>query len=213
MNEVKTPVTITKEEIAALETTVFTGRIIVIETTEEAEKAVAYLSTFQVVGFDTETKPSFKKGKSHQVSLIQISTEDTCFLFRINRTGFTDSLRHFLENGEIKKIGLSLRDDFGMLHKTAPFEPKGFVELQHYVKQFNIQDLSLQKIFAILFRLKISKSQRLSNWEADILSDGQKKYAAIDAWACLRIYKKLESEGFTFYTPENKSSIITHTAE
>lgn len=199
MNKYK-PTKITKEEISQLEIESFSGRIIVVQNESEIEKAVSYLSGFSVLGIDTETRPSFRKGKSYTVALIQIATEDTCFLFRINQTGFSPTLKNLIENPGIMKIGLSLKDDFAMLHKIAPFDPKGFIELQNYVKQFNIQDMSLQKVYAILFGKKISKSQRLSNWEADVLTDAQKKYAATDAWACVRIYKSLSTGSFSeFY--------------
>ena len=107
-------------------------------------------------------------------------------------TGLTQSLIGLLENPEIIKVGLSLRDDFMMLHKRAPFNRQGCIELQDFVRPFGIQDKSLQKIYGILFKEKISKSQRLSNWEADVLTDAQKQYAATDAWACLNIYNRLQ---------------------
>lgn len=184
--------TINKEEVKDLPKTIFPGRIYVIQTEEETVKAIAYLETQLILGIDSETRPSFTKGQSHKVALLQISSEDCCFLFRLNMTGLTQSLVNLLENPAIIKIGLSLRDDFMMLHKRAPFKQQGCVELQDYVRQFGIQDKSLQKIYAILFKEKISKSQRLSNWEADVLSDGQKQYAATDAWACLNIYNLLQ---------------------
>lgn len=184
--------TINKEEVKDLPKTIFPGRIYVIQTEEETVKAIAYLETQLILGIDSETRPSFTKGQSHKVALLQISSEDCCFLFRLNMTGLTQSLVDLLENPAIIKIGLSLRDDFMMLHKRAPFKQQGCVELQDYVRQFGIQDKSLQKIYAILFKEKISKSQRLSNWEADVLSDGQKQYAATDAWACLNIYNLLQ---------------------
>ena len=157
--------TITKEEIAKLTVEEFKGRIITILSKEEADKAVEYLLRFPIVGFDTETRPSFKKGQHYKISLMQISTDDTCFLFRLNHIGIPESLEKFLKSSSTLKIGLSLRDD--------------------------IEDASLQKIYAILFQKKISKGQRLTNWEADVLTDSQKKYAALDAWACLRIYNLL----------------------
>lgn len=186
-------ISITKEEISGMEQEMFQGRIIVIQTLNEADKAVDYLSGFKVLGFDTETRPSFKKGHTHRVALIQISTEDTCFLFRINIIGFTESLKGLLNNDKITKIGLSIHDDFTMLNRVSSFEPRNFIELQSFVKQYNICDMSLQKIYAIIFGKKISKSQRLSNWEAENLTPGQQKYAATDAWACIQIYKKLKS--------------------
>lgn len=183
--------TITKEEIALLPIATFPGRIIVIQTEAEAEKAVSYLEKQSLLGFDTETRPSFKKGQSRMISLMQLSTEDTCFLFRLNLLNIPDCLKLLITTSEIKKIGLSLKDDFSALRKRMDLEPKNFVELQTFVKKFGIADNGLQRIYAILFAEKISKSQRLSNWEADILSDAQQKYASLDAWACLRIYNKL----------------------
>ena len=107
-------------------------------------------------------------------------------------TGLTQPIIELLENPEVIKVGLSLKDDFMMLHKRAPFNQQACIELQEYVRPFGIQDKSLQKIYGILFREKISKSQRLSNWEADVLTDAQKQYAATDAWACLNIYHLLQ---------------------
>ena len=183
---------IDKDELKELPKTVFPGRIYVIQSEAETEKAVAYLQSRPVIGIDSETRPSFTKGQSHKVALLQISSEECCFLFRLNMTGLTQPLVDLLENPAVIKVGLSLKDDFMMLHKRAPFTQQSCIELQDYVRQFGIQDKSLQKIYAILFKEKISKSQRLSNWEADVLSDGQKQYAATDAWACLNIYNLLQ---------------------
>ncbi len=188
----KIPTTISKEEIAGLELEHFTGNIVVVDSLADCKKAVQYLQTQKLLGFDTETRPSFKKGKTNKVALLQLSTDKTCFLFRLNMIGFPESLLNLLKNEKITKVGLSLRDDFGMLSKIAPIEPAGFVDIQTYIIRFNIQELSLQKIYALLFHKKISKSQRLSNWEADTLNDGQKRYAATDAWACILIYNKLK---------------------
>lgn len=185
--------TISKEEIKEMPKAAFPGRIHVIQTEGEVEKAVAYLQSQPALGIDSETRPSFTKGQSFKVSLLQISSDECCFLFRLNMTGLTQPLIDLLENPEITKVGLSLKDDFLMLHKRAPFNQQGFVELQEYVRTFGIQDKSLQKIYGILFGEKISKSQRLSNWEADVLTDKQKLYAATDAWACLNIYNLLQN--------------------
>ncbi len=182
---------ITKEEISQLPPVIFNGRIIVVQSESEADKAVEYLSKQKIIGFDTETRPSFQKGVRHKVCLLQLSTVDTCFLFRINQIGMTASLVALLTNPKIKKIGLAIRDDFKALAQWTPFVPKGEIELQTFVKQYNIEDNSLQKIFALLFHQKISKSQRLTNWEHDVLTDAQKHYAATDAWACYHIYNTL----------------------
>ncbi|MBO8438531.1 MAG: 3'-5' exonuclease domain-containing protein 2 [Bacteroidetes bacterium] len=188
---------ISKEEVAALETECFPGRIIVAQTPADVKKGIEYLSMFDMVGIDTESKPSFKKGKSNKISLLQIATDECCILFRINLTGITDEIKNFFENRSIIKIGVSLKDDFLMLHKAATFSPYGFVEIQELVEKFNIGEKSLQKIYAILFDKKISKSQRLSNWDAEILSDAQKRYAATDAWASLKIYRALCNKDIT----------------
>ncbi len=172
--------------------TSFPGNIYVIQSAIEAEKAIAYLQTQPIVGIDSETRPSFTKGHIHKVALLQVSSIDQCFLFRLNITGLTQPIIDLLEDPGIIKVGLSLKDDFMMLHKRAPFIQQSCIDLQDYVRPFGIQDKSLQKIYGILFEEKISKSQRLSNWEADVLTDGQKQYAAIDAWACLNIYNLLQ---------------------
>jgi ribonuclease D len=185
---------ITKDEISLLQTEEYKGRIIVVDQKKDASLAVEYLSQHQRVGFDTETRPSFKKGQRHKIALMQIATEDVCFLFRLNKIGIPKSLEAFLSDDSILKIGLSLRDDFDAIRKRTNIEPANFLDLQAYVGQFGIADASLQKIYAILFSKKISKGQRLTNWEADSLSESQKKYAALDAWACLIIYNQLNKK-------------------
>ena len=183
---------IEKSTITTMPTIVFEGRIITIDTVEDTDKAVKALSDETIIGIDTETRPSFKKGIQHTVSLIQLSTADTCFLIRLNRVNMPDSLVSLLENKKITKVGLSLHDDFQALSKRRKFNPGAFFDLQKYVKEFGIEEMSLQKIFAIVFGQRISKSQQLSNWENDVLTDKQKQYAATDAWACLRIYNELK---------------------
>lgn len=184
--------TIDRETLNELPKAFFQGQIHVAQTPTEAEKAVEYLKQYPIVGIDSETRPSFSKGKQYKVALLQVSTPDHCFLFRLNLTGLTLPVITLLESPSITKVGLSLHDDFMMLHKRAPFQPRAYVELQEYVRPFGIQDKSLQKIYGILFNEKISKTQRLSNWEAPVLTEPQKLYAATDAWACLNIYNRLQ---------------------
>jgi ribonuclease D len=184
--------TITKDDISEMPKVNFEGKIIMICTEKDAERAVDFLSKYPVLGIDSETKPSFVKGKSHKVSLLQISTDQHCFLFRLNLIGFPNVLIGLLENPSIVKVGLSLKDDFMAMHRRVTFKQQNCVELQEFVKPFGIQDKSLQKIYAILFGHKISKSQRLSNWEAETLSPSQQLYAATDAWTCLKIYNLLQ---------------------
>lgn len=192
MSKMQIKNTIDKAEIAGMTKVEFPGRIFVIYTEAEADKAIAFLKNQPIVGVDTETRPSFKRGMSHKVALMQISTEDTCFLFRLNRIGMPASLQEFLQS-DTMKVGLSLKDDFQVIRrrKNVHAEEGNWIELQDYVARFGIEDRSLQKIYANLFGQKISKSQRLSNWEAETLSESQQQYAAIDAWACVKIYNCL----------------------
>lgn len=184
---------ILKEEINELPVEIFTGEIIVVDEPQKIRPAIDELLKYTVLGFDTETKPSFKRGISHTVGLIQISTDDVCYLFRLNKIGFPEELDEIFCNPDIKKIGLSLRDDFAAIRKRSDKRPLNFVDLQQYVLKFGIEDASLQKIYAIIFRKKISKNQRLSNWESPELTSAQQMYAALDAWATLRIYKYLNN--------------------
>lgn len=184
--------TITKEDISEMPKVNFEGKIITVCTEKDAERAIDFLTKYSVLGIDSETKPSFVKGKSHKVSLLQVATENYCFLFRLNLMGLPKVLIELLENPSIIKVGLSLKDDFLALHRRVTFKQQNCIELQEYVKPFGIQDKSLQKIYAILFGHKISKSQRLSNWEAETLSPSQQLYAATDAWSCLKIYNLLQ---------------------
>ncbi|MBQ9665819.1 MAG: 3'-5' exonuclease domain-containing protein 2 [Bacteroidaceae bacterium] len=180
-----------KKLIPSLPRELFEGRIIVIFSEVEAQKAVDYLMKQKILGFDTETRPSFQKGKMHQVALLQVATPDTCFLFRLNRIGITDALVRLLEDQQITKVGLSLQDDLRMLRQRRDFVPGTFIELQKEVKAIGIEDMSLQKIYANLFGKKIAKNQQLSNWEAETLSEAQRKYAATDAWACIQIHEEI----------------------
>lgn len=184
--------TIDKAALAQLPAEQFTGRIEIIQTLDRAIKAVRFLMDQPLVGFDTETRPNFRKNDNHKVSLMQLSTPNICFLIRLNRVGLFPELKEFLECEKVTKIGLSTKDDFHMLNRLAPIEPKGFVELQQLVKNYGIGEASLTKIYALLFGKRISKAQRLSNWEAVELTLAQQRYAALDAYACLRIYSHLK---------------------
>ena len=184
---------ISKEDIAMLPKEVFTGQIVVVNTEEELREALSYLTSCPEIGFDTETRPCFTKNTVHRMSLIQLSGNHTCFLIRLNKFNMMPrQLESFLKNKKIKKIGLSLRDDFKGLFRLTKITPDNFVDLQNYVGQFGIEEMSLQKIYAIIFGKRISKSKRKSNWDLEVLSEPQKHYAALDAWSCLRIYQHLE---------------------
>jgi ribonuclease D len=186
---------ITKDEIRQMPREIFEGKIFVVDSEKKLKEAIAYLSTCKEIGFDTETKPNFSKKTHNKVALLQLSGLDKCFLIRLNKFGKMPAmLEEFLKNEHVKKIGLSLKDDFHGLDSVTNITPApgNFIDLQKYVIQFGIEDMSLQKIYAIMFAKRISKRERLSNWENIYLTDKQKMYAAVDAWACLKIYKFLE---------------------
>ena len=191
--------TIEKSVINEMPIAKFPGRIHLIDNAADALQAATFLSKQSMIGFDTETRPSFKKGDNHNVALIQLSTADECFLFRINLFGLTQPLVNLLSSPDVIKIGLSTKDDFNGLNRLSQFHPGSVIELQHLVKKYGIAEMSLQKVYAIIFGEHICKGQRLSNWEARELSPYQQAYASLDAWACLRIYNTL-TEGL--FNPE-----------
>jgi len=189
---------ISKEELAELPVKEFAGHPVTVINLEQAEIAVRQIrESGQLIGFDTETRPSFQKGVSYRVCLVQLSVGQVCYLFRLNKIQeFPDCLRQLLEDPDYIKVGLSTQDDFKNLRKWCEeLEPKGFIELQSMVKNYGITDLSLAKIYALLFGQKLSKRQRLTNWEADQLSPKQLAYASLDAIACVEIYEVLMTRG------------------
>lgn len=187
---------IPKQIISTLPPVEFDGGIQVVDSMDKARIALRELTRARIVGFDTETRPSFRKGYLHKVALMQLATDDFCFLFRLNKLGMFDGLKEFLADPGVTKIGLSVHDDFNSLGRSGEISHEGFIELQSFVKQYCIDDISLQKIYAIVFGQHISKGQRLSNWEAAELTPQQQRYAAIDAWACLRLYRYLSDGRF-----------------
>lgn len=166
----------------------FDGIIEEIDTEEKAEKAMAVLSREKIVGFDTETRPSFTRGLVHKIALLQLSTDTCAYLIRLNRIGIPDCVAAFLSDPDIIKVGVSIKDDFSQLSGRRQFKPAGFIELQDVCGQMGIEEKGLQKMYGLLFGQRISKNQQLSNWEIDRLTESQRQYAAIDAWACLKIY-------------------------
>lgn len=188
--------TISREELESLPLVNYDGKTVVVNTRAEADRAVAALRAAGcVIGFDTETRPSFQRGVVYKVALVQLSAGRTCYLFRLCNIRSLDPLRSVLEDPSLVKVGLSTHDDFANLRKWGPLEPRGFIELQHLVAVYGIKDMSLAKIYAILFGQKISKRQRLTNWEAQPLTDRQMAYAALDAAACVEIYERLTRMG------------------
>ena len=198
-----------KKNISDLPRVTFPGKIIVVITETEANKAVDFLLSADILGIDSETRPVFKKGRHHKVALLQVSTKDVCFLFRLNLIGMPACIVRLFEDTTVLKVGLSLHDDFSMLHQRAEFKIGRFIDLQNIVSEFGIEDLSLQKLYANLFHERITKRQQLSNWEAPILTEQQKIYAATDAWTCIQLYERLEE----LHKTHNYETVIVPTDE
>jgi ribonuclease D len=182
---------ITTEEIQQLPYGTFAGNIIVVQSLDKITSVVDELKKHKVIGFDTESKPSFKKGKVNRLAMLQLSVDHTCYLIRINKVGFPEPLKEIFARPDILKIGVAIHEDLGQLSKIIHLQPKGFVDLQKICSDYGINDKSLKKLAAIILGMRISKSQQTSNWEAEVLSDSQLAYAATDAWVCREMYLKL----------------------
>lgn len=190
-------ISIPKEQLAKLPMRVYDGKTILIDRLDQVEEAVAVLRSTGIIGFDTETKPTFKKGQHNRVALLQLSNHSCCYLFRLCKIGLPTALKDFLEDESVQKIGLSIHDDFHNLRAISPsLNPAGFIDLQPFVKKYLIADNSLARIYGIIFGRRISKSQQLTNWEAQELKPAQLSYASLDALACLDIYDCLTSGSF-----------------
>jgi ribonuclease D len=186
-----TNLTISHDEIHALPLEKFKGKIVLISEEKKLQRAFAEISEHEAIGFDTETRPSFKKGQLHKVSLMQVATPEKVFLMRLNYTGITPSLIDFLENDLIQKAGVGIRDDLKALSKLAQFQAHGFTELSTLAREAGLQVESVKKLTALLLGFRISKGAQTSNWEAPTLTQKQLEYAATDAWVCLEIFNKL----------------------
>ena len=182
---------ITKEEINELPVRKFEGQVHIIDNPDMLPEVAKRINGAKALGFDTETKPAFKKGQTNKIALLQLSTEKEVFLIRLQQTGIDNGLRDILASKSIKKIGVALHDDVKPLVALNRFEPNGFIDLQKYVKDFGIEDNGLKKLVANVLGFKISKRMQTSNWEAPELTQQQIEYAATDAWVCLEIYNKL----------------------
>ena len=197
-------IAISPDEIAALELASFPGEIVVVE--EEGpvmDQAVRYLKRQKVLGFDTETRPTFSPDQpSTGTALLQLSGSGKAYLFRLKKCGLPRALASVLANPSVIKVGAATLDDVRGLQKITKFSPKGFVDLQNIVWEYGIRDKSVKKMAAIILGVKISKAQQLSNWEAEKLSEGQQKYAATDAWVCREMYLRLMSCEKHPLTPE-----------
>ncbi|MBR4995971.1 MAG: 3'-5' exonuclease domain-containing protein 2 [Alistipes sp.] len=194
--------TISNEQTAELASARFDGEIIVVERDEQVKDMCRDLSTQRIIGFDTETRPSFKAGVTNKVALLQLSTHKRCYLIRLCRTRLHNAILKILSNPAIIKIGADVAGDIRSLHALRHFTERGFLDLQHIAINWGIEEKSLRKLSAIVLGQRVSKAQRLSNWEAGKLTPQQQMYAATDAWVCIKIYEKLiETEPLTKLQP------------
>lgn len=185
--------TIDKEELKQLPLGAFGGEIHLIDSIAGVRKFLPVLLKEEILGFDTETRPAFKKGRRNRLSLLQFSTQFHAFLFRIGITGIPDNMIRLLEDENIRKVGAAVHDDLIELKEVRPFRPAGFLDLQKYVEAFGIENKAVAKLSGIILGFRISKSQQLSNWDTEVLTRAQQLYAATDAWVCYRIYKELQN--------------------
>jgi ribonuclease D len=185
---------ITQEEIAQFDLDWFRGEIVLVDDMETFARTIPRLAGEKLLGFDTETKPSFKKGRKNSVSLIQLSTGSLACLFRINKIGIPPAMSRILSDPHITKAGVAVHDDIKFLRSVKRFEPAGFIDLQQFVKGFGIESSGLKKLAAIVLGIRISKRQQVTDWEAAELSEAQQVYAATDAWVCHQIFNKLSEK-------------------
>lgn len=191
------PKSITKEQVNELPLGQFEGEIILINSIDQVQEAVDELSSHSLIGFDTETKPAFKKGVYNYVSLLQLSTPDVAFLIRLNELGLPAGIREIMEDRSILKIGAAVLDDLRGLRKYAQdFVPASFFDLNEELKKAGFLNIGVRNLAAMVMEIRISKSEQVSNWEAATLTEKQMLYAATDAWVCLEIYKKLQAQGY-----------------
>jgi len=193
-------VSITVEEINNLPLRTFNGKTFVISNADQLGKIVKEIESHDVVGFDTETRPSFKKGQVFQVSLLQLAIPNKVFLIRLNHTGVTAELAGLFSNPRVIKAGVGIRDDLKALQKLRPFEPVNCHDLSSLAKQAGLQVESVKKLTALLLGFRISKSAQTSNWEVATFTQKQIEYAATDAWVCLELFKKLKPKNSQLFS-------------
>ncbi|MCK4695946.1 MAG: 3'-5' exonuclease domain-containing protein 2, partial [Candidatus Cloacimonetes bacterium] len=182
-----------RDELNSLPLNSFKGNIRVIEDLEEINEVLPLIQKAKWLGFDTETRPSFRKGPNNRIALLQLATENEAFLFRINKIKLPDALVRILSDPDLIKVGAAIHDDIKGLQKYSNFVPAGFVELQNYVTDFGIESNGLRKLAGIVLNFRISKRYQVSNWENKKLSEGQIQYAATDAWVSYKVYSVLKN--------------------
>lgn len=210
---------ISKDLIQFMPIAAFEGEVIVVDHEQQVAPAIQYLRKQKVLGVDTEARPSFQRGTHYPTALVQIATHERCYLFRLTHVGLPESLAAIFADPKICKVGLAFKDDINGLRRRRNFTPANCIDVQSIVAQYGILDLGLQKLFAICFGKKISKTQQLTNWENSHLTPEQARYASTDAWATLLIYEDLMKheplapEEVATLKREDKERMIEHQQE
>jgi ribonuclease D len=194
---------ITKEEINQLPVKSFDGEISVIESLEDAQVAIEELEKCDILGFDTESRPSFRKGEHHPICLLQISTNDKAFLFRVKKIGAPSGLKNILENQNISKIGLGIQKELSEINENLSVTCNGFVDLEQIAKKHKFRKRGVRALAAFFLKFRISKSAQKTNWERQELTNQQIRYAATDAWVCLKIFQEMKKQKFVKSIKEN----------
>jgi ribonuclease D len=189
---------ITKQQVNELPLQRYEGKVIVVSNQEQLASALQELNQASVIGFDTESKPTFRKGDYNPVAMIQMAIPGKVFLIRINLTGFTPGLQELFANEKVVKAGISIRDDIKEMQRQAYFEPANVIDLNDLAKEAGVKNIGVRSLAGIFLGIRISKGQQTSNWERETLSEGQIAYAATDAWVCLEIYQKLDQLGYIY---------------
>lgn len=188
---------LSKAEINQLPMRQYEGPIHLIQNPADAKHAAETLGNETLLGFDTETRATFRVGDSYSPSLLQLAGAKEVFLFQLELTGLIPELREILSHPSILKAGVAIRDDLSELRKLAPFQPAGFVELADCAKRAKIKNLGLRGMGALLLGFRISKKEQVSNWAKHELTRSQIAYAATDAWLGREIYLQMERRGLT----------------
>lgn len=187
---------ISKDELNELPLLKYEGKVEVINSPAHLTRAIEEIRTFKIIGFDTESKPTFRKGEYNYVSLIQLAIPEKVFLVRVNLTGFSNALKQFFGDKQYQKIGISIHDDIKDLQKLGHFHPQSVIDLNTIAKTLEVQHAGVRNLTAIFLQGRVSKAQQTTNWEREILNEKQIRYAATDAWVCLEIYNKLQYWGY-----------------
>ncbi len=193
---------ITNEFIQTLPLSGYEGEILLLDRQDQVFPAIKKIREHKIIGIDTESRPSFHKGEKHPISLVQIATPDTVYLFRVNKTGMTDEIRRLLSDRRILKVGIGLRQELTEIFRDK--RPKeGIADLEVIARHNGFKKRGAKALAAHFLGIRISKSAQTTNWERDNLTKKQIDYAATDAWICLEIYKCMVESPEIEINPEN----------